>query len=88
LSGLPTELVSVEGKIGKKADAPGISALPTGLAPVEGKIGRKAGAPFFSILFTHDARSWGSSASTLPGGREDLEEDRRTRFSQAYSLTT
>jgi len=89
VSVLPTGLVPVEGKIGRKTGAPGASILPTELASVGGKIGTKAGAwclcpPhraclggredweegrrawFFSISFTHDARSWGSSASALP----------------------
>ena len=37
--------------------------LPTELASVGAKIKKKdAGAPCYSILFTHDARSWGSQA--------------------------
>jgi hypothetical protein len=48
--------------------ARGLQQLPTDLASVGAKIEKSAGVTiFFSILFTHDARSWGSSAAPRQG---------------------
>jgi len=61
------------------------SGAPPSLPRWTQRLRKNAGAPFYSILFTHDARSWGSLQAR--GNVADAAQQRHAPFPQVWRPT-